>query len=192
MRTGRAGPSLRGETLKTRRPHPSPADDGSPRLFLFAALLHGYVGWRLVPPLAGWSGAGPIGAGLLALIMVSAAYMAETIRAGIQAVPKGQTEAARSLGMSAGRTTATVILPQAFRIVIPPLTNTVIVMVKNTSLVLVVGLFDLLSSGRAAATDPAWPSPYSETYLFVGMIYFLICFGISRYSRWLEQRTSQA
>ena len=129
---------------------------------------------------------------MVALTIFSAAYLAEVLRGGLQGVPTAQGEAAQALGLSWLQTTRLIVLPQAIRKVIPPLTNTVIVMVKNTSLVLVVGLFDLLSSGRAAATDPAWPSPYSETYLFVGMIYFLICFGISRYSRWLEQRTSQA
>ena len=128
---------------------------------------------------------------LVALTLFSAAYLAEVIRGGLQGVPTAQGEAAQALGLSWLQTTRLIVLPQAIRKVIPPLTNTVIVMVKNTSLVLVVGLFDLLSSGRAAATDPAWPSPYSETYLFVGMIYFAICFGISQYSRWLEQRMSQ-
>lgn len=127
---------------------------------------------------------------LVALIVFSAAYLAEVLRGGLQALPTGQREAARALGLSWAQATRLVVLPQAIAKVIPPLTNTVIVMVKNTSLVLVVGLFDLLSSGRAAATDPAWPSPYKETYLFVGLIYFGICFGIARYSLWLERRLS--
>ncbi|MFC4173527.1 amino acid ABC transporter permease [Microvirga sp. GCM10011540] len=127
---------------------------------------------------------------LVALTIFSAAYIAEVLRGGLQALPPGQREAAQSLGLGWLATTRLIILPQAIRKVIPPLTNTVIVMVKNTSLVLVVGLFDLLSSGRAAATDPAWPAPYKETYLFVAVIYFLICFAISRYSRWLEQRVA--
>lgn len=125
---------------------------------------------------------------LVALTVFSAAYLAEVLRGGLQALPGGQQEAARALGLSWWQATRLIVLPQAIRKVIPPLTNTVIVMVKNTSLVLVVGLFDLLSSGRAATTDPAWPSPYIETYLFVAAIYFSICFSISRYSRWLEAR----
>jgi general L-amino acid transport system permease protein len=83
-----------------------------------------------------------------------------------------------------------VVLPQAIGKVIPPLTNTVVVIVKNTSLVLVIGLFDLLSSGRAALADPTWPAPYAESYLLVALIYFIICFGISRYALWLEQNSS--
>lgn len=126
---------------------------------------------------------------LVALTLFSAAYLAEVLRGGLQSLPSGQREAAQALGLSWLQATRLIVLPQAIRKVIPPLTNTVIVMVKNTSLVLVVGLFDLLSSGRAAATDPAWPAAYKETYLFVGLIYFLICFGISRYSLWLEHRT---
>lgn len=125
---------------------------------------------------------------LVALTVFSAAYLAEVLRGGLQSLPAGQREAARALGLSWAQATRLVVLPQAIAKVIPPLTNTVIVMVKNTSLVLVVGLFDLLSSGRAAATDPAWPSPYKETYLFVGLIYFVVCFGIARYSLWLEGR----
>jgi general L-amino acid transport system permease protein len=80
-----------------------------------------------------------------------------------------------------------VILPQAIAKVIPPITNTVVVIVKNTSLVLIVGLFDLISAGRAALADPDWPAPYAETYLFVASIYFTICFSISRYAAWLER-----
>lgn len=126
---------------------------------------------------------------LVALTLFSAAYLAEVLRGGLQSLPAGQREAAQALGLSWLKATRLIILPQAIRKVIPPLTNTVIVMVKNTSLVLVVGLFDLLSAGRAAATDPAWPAAYKETYLFVALVYFLICFGISRYSLWLERRS---
>lgn len=128
---------------------------------------------------------------LVALTVFSAAYLAEVLRGGLQSLAAGQRQAAQALSLSWFQATRLVVLPQALRKVIPPLTNTVIVMVKNTSLVLVVGLFDLLSSGRAAVTDPAWPSPYTEVYLFVGVIYFAICFGISRYSRWIEQRASR-
>lgn len=128
---------------------------------------------------------------LVALIFYSAAYLAEVVRGGLQAVPNGQDEAARALGLGRWRSLRLIVLPQAIRNVIPPLTNTAVVIVKNTSLVLVVGLFDLLSAGRAALADPEWPSPYVETYLFVAFIYFVICFGLSRYTLWLERRLSQ-
>jgi general L-amino acid transport system permease protein len=123
-----------------------------------------------------------------ALVVCSAAYLAEIVRAGLQSVPRGQLEAAQALGLSWWSMTRLVVLPQALRQVIPPLTNTAIVMIKNTSLVLIIGLFDLISSARSALIDPAWPTPYAETYGFVAFVYFLVCFGLSRYSLWLERR----
>jgi general L-amino acid transport system permease protein len=127
---------------------------------------------------------------LAALTLFAAAYIAEVLRGGLQGIPRGQAEAARALGLSWWQTMRQVVLPQAVSKVIPPLTNTVVVIVKNTSLVLVVGLFDLLSSGRAALTDPDWPAPFVETYALVALIYFVICFGISRYTLWLERRAA--
>lgn len=132
-----------------------------------------------------------LGRTVAALTVFSAAYLAEVVRGGLQGVPIGQEEAARALGIPYWRTVWHVVLPQAIQKVIPPLTNTAIVMVKNTSLVMIVGVFDMLSAGRSAATDPAWPAPYAETYLFVAAIYFVICYGISRYSLWLERRVSE-
>ena len=126
-----------------------------------------------------------------ALTVFSAAYLAEVVRGGLQSLPRGQGEASRALGLSWWMMTRLVVLPQALRSVLAPLTNTAIVMIKNTSLVLIVGLFDLLSSGRAALADPAWPTPYVETYCFIAAIYFTICFSLSRYSMWLEARYSQ-
>lgn len=124
---------------------------------------------------------------LLALTVSSSAYLAEVVRGGLQGVDPGQNEAARALGLSHTQTLRLIVLPQAIRKVIPPLTNTIVVTVKNTSLVLVVGLFDLLSAGRAALADPEWPSPYAETYVAIAALYFVICFGISRYSQFLER-----
>ncbi|MFY7959262.1 MAG: amino acid ABC transporter permease [Elsteraceae bacterium] len=125
---------------------------------------------------------------LVALTLFAAAYLAEIIRGGLQALPKGQEEAAKSMGLGYWRTQQLVILPQAIRMVIPALANTIIVMVKNTSLVLVVGLFDLISSGKAALSDPNWPSPAAETYLFIGAIYFALAFGFARFADFLERR----
>lgn len=125
---------------------------------------------------------------LAALTLSSAAYLAEVLRGGLQDIPKGQTEAADALGLGRLQTARLIVLPQAIGKVIPPLASTVIVTVKNTSLVLVVGLFDLLSAGRAALTDPTWPMPYAETYLLIAAIYFAICFPLSRYAAWLERR----
>lgn len=127
---------------------------------------------------------------LIALTIFSAAYLAEVVRGGLQDVSEGQIEASRALGISWFVTMRRIVIPQALRKVIPPLTNTLIVMVKNTSLVFVVGLYDLLSAGKAALADPEWPTPFIETYIFIGLIYFLICFSISLYSRWLETELS--
>lgn len=122
-----------------------------------------------------------------AFAVLAAAYFCEVIRGGLQAVPAGQEEAARALGLGRVAMLRLVILPQAFVRVLPPLTGTVIVIVKNTSLVLVIGLFDLVSAGRLALTDPRWPMPYAETFLFIGLVYFAICHGLSRYARHLER-----
>jgi general L-amino acid transport system permease protein len=148
-----------------------------------------FVASILLPLLlpAGWS-IDKLGRTLAALTVFAAAYLAEVIRGGLQGVPSGQLEAARALGIPGWKAVWHIVLPQALQKVIPPLTNTAIVMVKNTSLVLIVGVFDMLSAARVAATDPVWPAPYVESYIFVALIYFLICFGISNYSRWLETR----
>ncbi|MBR2688866.1 MAG: amino acid ABC transporter permease [Aquamicrobium sp.] len=125
---------------------------------------------------------------LVALTIFAAAYLAEVIRGGLQAIPKGQYEAAAALGLPFWRTQYLVILPQAIRVVIPALANTIIVMIKNTSLVLVVGLFDLISSGKAALADPEWPSPAAETFLFIGAIFFTLSFSFARFADFLERR----
>lgn len=125
---------------------------------------------------------------MIALLLFASAYMAEVIRGGLQGVPKGQYEAAAALGLGFWRTQQLVVLPQAITIALPALTNTVIVMIKNTSLVLVVGLFDLISSGKAALADPAWSSPSAETYIFISAIFFALCFGFARFSDGLERR----
>jgi general L-amino acid transport system permease protein len=127
---------------------------------------------------------------LVAFTTFAAAYLAEVLRGGLQGIAQGQSDAGRALGLSWWQVMRLIVVPQAIRKVIPPLTNTVVVIVKDTSLVLLVGLFDLLSAGRAALTDPTWPQPYAETYLFIALIYFVICFGISRYCAWLETHDS--
>jgi general L-amino acid transport system permease protein len=129
---------------------------------------------------------------LVALTIFAAAYLAEVVRGGLQAVPKGQIEGATALGIGYWRTQFLVVLPQALRIAIPALANTIIVMVKNTSLVLVVGIFDLISSGKAALSDPAWPSPSAETYLFIGFLYFALAFAFARFADYLERRGRHA
>lgn len=127
---------------------------------------------------------------LVALTIFAAAYLAEIVRGGLQAVPNGQFEAGKALGLTYWQQQRLIILPQALRIVIPALANTIIVMIKNTSLVLVVGLFDLISSGKAALADPAWPSPAAETYLFIGALYFILAFSFARFADFLERRAN--
>jgi general L-amino acid transport system permease protein len=122
----------------------------------------------------------------IGLILFASAYLAEVIRGGLQAIPKGQYEAADSLGLSYWQKTGKIILPQALSITIPPLVNTFIGFFKDTSLVIIIGLFDLMSASKAALTDPAWRGFYKESYMFVAFIYFIFCFFMSKYSQWLE------
>ncbi len=128
---------------------------------------------------------------LRAIVMITlfwAAYIAEVIRAGLQAIPSGQHEAATALGLGYWRTQRLVILPQALRIVIPGMVNLAIGFLLATSLLAVIGIFDLLNAARASAADPQWLGFYNEAYLVVAVVYFVICFGASRYSRWLENK----
>lgn len=147
-----------------------------------------FVAAILMPLLlpAGWT-IDKLGRTVAALTIFAAAYLAEVLRGGLQGLGHGQAEAARALGIPYWKMIWNIILPQAIQKVIPPLTNTAIVMVKNTSLVMIVGVFDMLGAGRAAAGDPTWPAPFTETYLFVAAVYFVICFSISIYARWLER-----
>lgn len=130
---------------------------------------------------------------LRAMILITlfwSAYLAEAIRAGLQAVPAGQYEAAESLGLGYWRTMRLVVLPQAFRVIIPALVNLAIGFLLATSLLAVIGIFDLLNAGKNAAVDPAWVGFYDEAYVVVALIYFVFCHIGSRYSLWLEKRLS--
>lgn len=124
----------------------------------------------------------------IALILFAAAYLAEVVRGGLQAIPRGQYDAADALGLSYWQTTLSVVLPQALRIAVPALVNTFIGFFKDTSLVLVIGLFDLLSTIKLGLTEPAWSGFGVEAYLFAALVYFVFCFAISRYSRRFEQK----
>jgi general L-amino acid transport system permease protein len=120
------------------------------------------------------------------MIMFFAAYTAESVRGGLQAIPRGQYEAADSLGVSYWERTTKVVLPQALRIVIPPIVNDIIRAFKNTSVLVIIGLLDLLGGTMAALEDPAWTRYYVEAYLFIAALYFLFCFSMSQYSQRLE------
>jgi general L-amino acid transport system permease protein len=128
---------------------------------------------------------------IVGMMLFAAAYLAEVIRGGLQAIPKGQYEAADAMGLSYFNKTRLIILPQALRLVIPPLVNTFIGFFKDTSLVYIIGIFDLLTAGDSALKDPAWRSGgfsyANETYLFLAATYFVFCFSMSRYSQYLER-----
>lgn len=128
----------------------------------------------------------------VAIILFAAAYLAEVVRGGLQALPRGQAEAADALGLSYWRKTGLIILPQALRLVIPPLVNTFIGFFKDTSLVLIIGTFDLLNMGKVALTDPLWQSFSVEVYLMLALIYIAFCFAMSVYSRGLERELGRA
>lgn len=127
---------------------------------------------------------------LIGIALFAGAYNAEVIRGGLQAIARGQEEAAHALGLSYWKTTRLIVLPQALRHVIPGLVNSFIALFKDTSLVSIVALFDLLGILRAAFADPAWASPTTlfTGFAFTGLIYFIGCFAMSRYSLFVERR----
>ena len=127
----------------------------------------------------------------LALILFAAAYLAEIIRGGLQAIPRQQEEAAQALGHSYWQRTRFIILPQALHIAIPPLVNTFIGFFKDTSLVVIIGLLDFLTTIKVALAEPAWNGFGVEAYLFAALGYFAFCFPMSRYSQALERRTAR-
>ncbi|MGO4391552.1 amino acid ABC transporter permease [Variovorax sp. M-6] len=126
---------------------------------------------------------------LAGLSLFVAAYLAEIVRGGLQAVPHGQIDAAMALGFGRWPVQRDIVLPQALRLVVPALTNSVVGTLKDTSLVTVVGLFELTGAlGLALGGDPTWRPFYLEGYLFIALVYWLLCFGLARYSAWLERR----
>jgi general L-amino acid transport system permease protein len=127
---------------------------------------------------------------LIGIALFAGAYNAEVIRGGLQAIPRGQPEAASALGLSYWKTTGLIVMPQALRHVIPGLVNSFIALFKDTTLVLIVAIFDLLGQLRAAFADPNWATPTTlfTGFAFTGVIYFVFCFGMSRYSLFVERR----
>jgi general L-amino acid transport system permease protein len=127
---------------------------------------------------------------LIGIALFAGAYQAEVIRGGLQAIPRGQAEAASALGLSYWKTTGLIVMPQALRHVIPGLVNSFIALFKDTSLVSIVALFDLLGSLRASFADPNWATPTTlfTGFAFTGLVYFVFCFGMSRYSLFVERR----
>lgn len=115
-----------------------------------------------------------------------ACYQAETIRGGLQAVPRGQYEAAQALGLGYWQMTRVIILPQALKIAFPAIVNHIIAALKNTSFVMIIGLFDILNATTSVMQDPVWRKYYVEAYVFVGLVYFVFGFALSLYARAME------
>jgi general L-amino acid transport system permease protein len=127
---------------------------------------------------------------MIGITIFYGAYMAETIRGGLQALPRGQYEAAAALGLNYWKSTVFIILPQALKYVIPGIVGTFISLVKDTSLVSIIGMFDLLNAINAAGSDAEWASPTKSFtgYAFAIMIFFVLCFSLSRYAKYMEDR----
>jgi general L-amino acid transport system permease protein len=125
---------------------------------------------------------------LIGITLFQSAYMAEVIRGGLQAIPKGQYEAAQALGLGYWKTMGLIILPQALKMVIPGIVNTFIALFKDTTLVIIIGLFDLLGAVENAIKDPAWLGMAIEGYVFAAAVFWVFCFGMSRYSISLENK----
>ena len=127
---------------------------------------------------------------LIGVALFASAYMAEVVRAGLQAIPKGQYEAAMAVGLSYWQAMRLVILPQALKITIPNIVNTYIGLFKDTTLVFIVGIFDFLKTIEAARGDVNWAAPTTSIsgYAFAAMFYFVFCYAMSRYARYVEHR----
>lgn len=128
---------------------------------------------------------------LIGVALFSGAYLAEVIRGGLQAIPRGQYEAADALGLSYPQKMSLIVLPQALKLVIPGIVNSFIALFKDTSLVLIIGLFDLLGIvQQAISSDATWFSPSTPLtgYVFAGFVFWAFCFGMSRYAMWMERR----
>jgi general L-amino acid transport system permease protein len=125
---------------------------------------------------------------LIMVTLFSSAYLAEVIRGGLQAIPKGQIEAADSMGLKYWQSMRLIILPQAMKISIPGIVNTFIGLYKDTTLVIIIGLFDPLGMGRASLADTKWQGLSTEIYVFVAIFFFVSCFSMARYSLYLEKK----
>jgi general L-amino acid transport system permease protein len=129
---------------------------------------------------------------MAALVLFNVAYMAEVVRGGLQGVPSSQDEAAYSLGLSWWQAQVFVVLPQALRIVVPGIINTVIDLFKDTTLITIIGLFDLLGAVEQALKDPAWLGFATEGYVFSAAVFFVCCFAMSLYGRSMERRLAKS
>lgn len=125
---------------------------------------------------------------IIGLTLFSAAYLAENIRGGLQSIPRGQAEAANALGLNSGLTTALIVLPQALKVSIPAIVGQFISLLQDTTLVSILGLFDLLGITRSILANPQFIGRYAEAYIFIGIIYWVLCYAMSVGSRRLEKQ----
>ena len=130
---------------------------------------------------------------LIGVALFASAYMAEVVRAGLQAIPRGQYEAAMALGLGYWQAMRLIILPQALKVTIPNIVNTAIGLFKDTTLVFIVGIFDFLRTIESARIDPQWATPVTSTtgYAFAAIFYFVFCYAMSRYARFVEARLAR-
>jgi general L-amino acid transport system permease protein len=151
-------------------------------LFMASVMLPLFVPERLSPD--------KLVRALVGVALFASAYMAEVVRGGLAAIPRGQYEAAQALGLPHWRMMALVVLPQALRVTLPNIVNTFIGLFKDTTLVFVVGIFDFLRTIEAARADPHWTTPVTSVsgYAFAALFYFVCCYGMSRYARNVETR----
>jgi general L-amino acid transport system permease protein len=140
--------------------------------FVLPSFLQGDKIWRVI----------------IGFALFFAAYQAEIIRSGIQSIPTGQDEAAKALGLGYWHRTSRIILPQAFRNALPPTINQLVITFKETSLIVIIGFFDVMASGNAAYGTGEWTFAYVEVYVFLALIYFAFVFSLSRYGAYLERR----
>ena len=141
-----------------------------------------------IPIATGWQWPNPWMQGAVPLALVAAAYMAETVRAGIEAVPKGQMEAARSLGMSYPRAMKTIIIPQALRVIVPPLTNEFVLLIKDTSLISVLGVTDATKDLARFGRDGVNHSANATPLIVAGLVYLIMTLPLTQLVAWMERR----
>ena len=128
---------------------------------------------------------------MVALTLFNAAYMAETVRGGLQGVDRRQEEAAYSLGLRWWQVQGFIVLPQALRIVVPGIINNIVDLFKDTTLVTIIGLVDLLGAVNQALKDPAWLGLAKEGYVFTALVFFVCCYAMSAYGRSMERRLAR-
>jgi general L-amino acid transport system permease protein len=125
---------------------------------------------------------------IIGVCLFAAAYMAEVVRGGLQAVPNGQYEAAKAMGLTYWKSMNLIILPQALKLMIPNIVSNFIGLLKDTTLVSIIGLYDMLGMLKATGQNPIWIGLHTEPLMFGAFVYFILCFAMSQYSQFLERK----